>query len=668
MTERLKHRDFTPNRSFQTDANRISHRAPQPEGRQLDGGMRAMLEPRFGHDFSKVRIHSDERAAQAASAFGALAFTFGNEIAFAPGEYDPQSPFGLRVLAHELAHVVQFERFGGDFARLEPQSRHGDTAETEAHAAATHALGGLNVQINAALSGAVSTWPDWLDDAASTVGGAVSGAVDTVTDTASSAYNTASNAVSSATDWAGEKAHDAQAAAKSAVSWAGDKVNDAENWVGNKASDAAKWAGHKYDAGKKAVGDAASWAGGKVNDAEKWLGKQAHDASDWASKKWNAGEKWAGEKYNDAKGWLGDYGKGIGQEGLGGLFDPSGAVDRQRSQRELADRFTVLGEGETAPAGAASNVVSQEEYQKIARMYSDIRRGRGDLTIDTGSIDGKDAAAKYGMTADAYKQGALNDVVSLMQTKSGRHEIEHLHDNPLANDDGSARDGWWGIGQTHHHTTIKPLLTNDDPSTPGVDEGGKMDRTNGYASPVGGDPNRAVNADGTLGARGAGSNVDILYNPGVNVGDAFSSFKPGSPWLSGFRSDVILAHEMNHAINQTQGTLDPRAVGATDNAANATDPDMAWDASYRDKNGNPLLRREHQAVGIGKYAGTDMTENAYRAERKDMADKGAVGQLSTDGSLGQRTTYVPRSGPAAPAPGGSSGPAAPVIPWEDHDD
>ena len=329
--------------SLQTDVTQVAHRTLHA-GQPLDVSVRTALEPRFGHDFSKVRIHADEHAAQTTDAFGARALTLGNEIAFAPGAYDVQSPFGLRVLAHELAHVAQNDRFDGDWARLEPQSRHGDAAETEAHTASKHALGGLNVQLNAMPSGLVSTWPDWLDDATSAVGGAVSGAVGTVTDTASSAYNTVSSAASDAASWAGDKASAAQDAAKGAVSWAGDKVNDATNWVGNKATDAAKWAGQKYDAGKKAVGDAASWAGGKVNDAEKWVGKKAHDAADWAGDKWdagkkwvgdewNSGKKWMGEKYDDTKGWLGDYSKGIGQEGLGGLFDPSGAVDRQRSQR-----------------------------------------------------------------------------------------------------------------------------------------------------------------------------------------------------------------------------------------------------------------------------------------------------------------------------------------------
>jgi Domain of unknown function (DUF4157) len=70
-------------------------------GRPLDAPSRAFFEPRFGHDFSRVRVHADERAAQSSAAIGARAWTVGNDIAFAHGAYAPP------ILGHELAHVVQ---------------------------------------------------------------------------------------------------------------------------------------------------------------------------------------------------------------------------------------------------------------------------------------------------------------------------------------------------------------------------------------------------------------------------------------------------------------------------------------------------------------------------------------------------------------------------------
>jgi len=68
---------------------------------------RQTFEPRFGHDFSQVRIFADNQAARAAEALDARAFTVGSDIVFGAGQYAPESPSGQRLLAHELAHVVQ---------------------------------------------------------------------------------------------------------------------------------------------------------------------------------------------------------------------------------------------------------------------------------------------------------------------------------------------------------------------------------------------------------------------------------------------------------------------------------------------------------------------------------------------------------------------------------
>jgi hypothetical protein len=76
-------------------------------GRPLEPPARRAMEARFGRDFSTVRIHDDARAVRAADAIDAAAFTVGDDIAFAPGRYDPASAAGERLLAHELAHVAQ---------------------------------------------------------------------------------------------------------------------------------------------------------------------------------------------------------------------------------------------------------------------------------------------------------------------------------------------------------------------------------------------------------------------------------------------------------------------------------------------------------------------------------------------------------------------------------
>jgi len=76
-------------------------------GMPLDASSRRYFEPRFGYDFSNVRIHICSQAVSAAASIRARAFTLGRDIAFAAGEYDPGSERGKRLMAHELTHVLQ---------------------------------------------------------------------------------------------------------------------------------------------------------------------------------------------------------------------------------------------------------------------------------------------------------------------------------------------------------------------------------------------------------------------------------------------------------------------------------------------------------------------------------------------------------------------------------
>jgi outer membrane protein OmpA-like peptidoglycan-associated protein len=76
-------------------------------GSSLPATTRAFFEPRFGADFSQVRVHTDSRAAATASSIQAKAFTVGSNIAFGPGQYAPESHQGRQLLAHELTHVIQ---------------------------------------------------------------------------------------------------------------------------------------------------------------------------------------------------------------------------------------------------------------------------------------------------------------------------------------------------------------------------------------------------------------------------------------------------------------------------------------------------------------------------------------------------------------------------------
>jgi hypothetical protein len=76
-------------------------------GQPLDEPTRAFFEPRFGHDFSHVRVHTAPHAAESARAVNAFAYTVGRDIVFEAGQYNPDSAQGRQLLAHELAHVVQ---------------------------------------------------------------------------------------------------------------------------------------------------------------------------------------------------------------------------------------------------------------------------------------------------------------------------------------------------------------------------------------------------------------------------------------------------------------------------------------------------------------------------------------------------------------------------------
>jgi hypothetical protein len=92
----------------------IVEQALRSSGNPLDPTLRAAFEPRFGLDFSHVRIHTSSEAAASARSINALAYTAGSNIVFDAGQFSPQTSQGQRLLAHELAHVMQQEPPGQD--------------------------------------------------------------------------------------------------------------------------------------------------------------------------------------------------------------------------------------------------------------------------------------------------------------------------------------------------------------------------------------------------------------------------------------------------------------------------------------------------------------------------------------------------------------------------
>jgi hypothetical protein len=90
------------------------HRTLARPGSALDVGTRMAMQARFGHDFSQVRVHTDAEAAQSAAAVQAQAYTFGRHVVMGAGRYQPHTPAGRRLLAHELTHVIQQADTSGD--------------------------------------------------------------------------------------------------------------------------------------------------------------------------------------------------------------------------------------------------------------------------------------------------------------------------------------------------------------------------------------------------------------------------------------------------------------------------------------------------------------------------------------------------------------------------
>jgi hypothetical protein len=104
-------------------------------GRGLDEQTRGLMESRFGEAFDEVRVHTGSRAAEMADTVEARAFTVGSDIVFGEGQYAPETTEGRRLLAHELAHVVQQRRTVGAAAGEK-------AAERDAHEAAREVMGG----------------------------------------------------------------------------------------------------------------------------------------------------------------------------------------------------------------------------------------------------------------------------------------------------------------------------------------------------------------------------------------------------------------------------------------------------------------------------------------------------------------------------------------------
>lgn len=122
------------NNAYQVDSARLNLRS---NGSPLPGGVRQKMEGVFKTDLSGIRIHTGPQA----ESIGALAFTTGNDIYFAAGQYNPHTPYGQRILGHELTHVVQQRSgrvrnpFGGGIAVVSDPGMEAEADRMGMHAA-----------------------------------------------------------------------------------------------------------------------------------------------------------------------------------------------------------------------------------------------------------------------------------------------------------------------------------------------------------------------------------------------------------------------------------------------------------------------------------------------------------------------------------------------------
>ncbi|MEK7728899.1 MAG: DUF4157 domain-containing protein, partial [candidate division KSB1 bacterium] len=143
----------TPNISANINAMRGN-------GQPLPASARAFFEPRFGVDFSGVRVHTNGRAAETSRAVNARAFTVGKDVAFGGGQYAPESSEGRKLLAHELTHVVQQQKISPNGAKIQSQKGEARHFANKVSQQISESLGGKKVCISSQSSQATADAAD----------------------------------------------------------------------------------------------------------------------------------------------------------------------------------------------------------------------------------------------------------------------------------------------------------------------------------------------------------------------------------------------------------------------------------------------------------------------------------------------------------------------------
>ena len=160
--KRLKLRQKSVDSGAPQAVPQLVHDVLRSSGQPLSEGARTVMQSRFGHDFSRIRVHTDARAADSAQAVNAMAYTVGHHVVFGAGQYAPTTAAGNYLLAHELTHVVQ--QGGGEAPSQLVIGRADNTHEREAELTAQsglvtpsvhHGASGIKVQRQVAAARAV---------------------------------------------------------------------------------------------------------------------------------------------------------------------------------------------------------------------------------------------------------------------------------------------------------------------------------------------------------------------------------------------------------------------------------------------------------------------------------------------------------------------------------
>ena len=153
----------------------IVYEALRGSGAPLDVGTRSLMESRLGHDFTHVRVHTDERAVASARAVGALAYTVGRSIVFDRGRYAPHEDKGRSLLAHELVHTIQQSDreplSGGQELSIDSPASAGEHEAETAASAPQRSFRSPALQLGSALRSAAPSGRAVLQRAVSTSGG-----------------------------------------------------------------------------------------------------------------------------------------------------------------------------------------------------------------------------------------------------------------------------------------------------------------------------------------------------------------------------------------------------------------------------------------------------------------------------------------------------------------